>query len=302
MIRNASRADVDFDTSAMSPGYTECGCGNQEDPPDPSGPKCSHATCERRNSKASQAPGGQSASGDFYSGAAKSPMPEAALKKDRIPFWDTPIQAEGVNLLTAWKRATEHSRSHEIGEMLANIELELEARTPIHAGYSALVWLQSMYGARRDLLRSPASQKGNLMASCGCEGEGGLSKWVIDNWPYLALCCYVAEENFHLLAASPKTSTPCPPTPNFRYHWIWSPIFFRPTTPDDDELLDGCEISSRRVKKATMQSVPEPSLTSEDKNAETLDDVESVAVEKQSSEQITSGKQDVHWDPDEEYT
>ncbi|KAJ7813672.1 hypothetical protein B0H14DRAFT_2604684 [Mycena olivaceomarginata] len=52
---------------------------------------------------------------------------------------------------------------------------------------------------------------------------------------------------------------------------------------DDDELLDRCEISSCRVKQATMQSAMEP-LSSENNSAETLDDVE---VAQDSGDQTT---------------
>jgi hypothetical protein len=52
---------------------------------------------------------------------------------------------------------------------------------------------------------------------------------------------------------------------------------------DNDELLDRCEISSRRVKQAMMQSAMEP-LSSENNSAETLDDVE---VAQDSGDQTT---------------
>ncbi|KAJ7209057.1 hypothetical protein C8J57DRAFT_1257707 [Mycena rebaudengoi] len=54
---------------------------------------------------------------------------------------------------------------------------------------------------------------------------------------------------------------------------------------DNDELLDRCEISSRRVKQAMMQSAmnSEP-LSSENNSAETLDDVE---VAEDSGDQTT---------------
>jgi len=54
---------------------------------------------------------------------------------------------------------------------------------------------------------------------------------------------------------------------------------------DDNELLDGCEISSRRVKQATMQSTMnlEP-VTFENNSSETLDDVE---VAEDGGEQTT---------------
>ncbi|KAF7349508.1 hypothetical protein MSAN_01741200 [Mycena sanguinolenta] len=94
------------------------------------------------------------------------------------------------------------------------------------------------------------------------------------------------------------------------------------TSPaDDDETLDGCEISSRRVKRATMESAMEP-LTSENNRAETLDDVEEDDVDVDDNDEPISAevpgkrtrkpttryagfwrhRDDVHWESDEEFS
>jgi hypothetical protein len=89
---------------------------------------------------------------------------------------------------------------------------------------------------------------------------------------------------------------------------------------DDCELLDGCEISSRRVKRATMQSAVGP-LTSENNRAETLDDVEADEVGEDNRQQTVESelgkrrrrpttryegfwrhRDDVNWESDEEFS